>query len=85
MHFFGGVPEGGSYKDAIDCFSKAVLLEPGSMLHKYELAQTYFERGEGDDNLLCKIWCKKVLEMKAVDEDGKRTQLKAKDLLAKVE
>lgn len=27
--FFGGVPEGGSYKDAIDCFSKAVLLEPG--------------------------------------------------------
>ena len=83
--FFGGVPEGGSYKDAIDCFSKAVLLEPGYMLHKFELAQTYYERGEGDDNILCKVWCKKVLEMLPVDSDDRLTQEKARALLAKVE
>jgi tetratricopeptide (TPR) repeat protein len=83
--FFGGVPEGGSYKDAIDCFSKAVLLEPGYLLHKYELAETYYERGEGDDYILCKIWCKKVLEMTPMDVDDKLTQEKARRLLQKVE
>lgn len=83
--FFGGVPEGGSYKDAIDCFSKAVLLEPIYMLHKFELAQTYYERAEGDDYILCKIWCKKVLEMKPRDQDDTLTQQKAKELLSKVE
>ena len=83
--FFGGVPEGGSYKDAIECFSKAVLLEPRYMLHKYELAVTYYERGEGDDYILCKIWCKKVLEMAPADSDDKLTQEKAKALLKKVE
>ncbi len=83
--FFGGVPEGGSYKDAIDCFSKAVLLEQGSMLHKFELAQTYYERGEGNDYMLCKIWCRKILEMAAVDQDDKLTQEKARKLLESVE
>jgi regulator of microtubule dynamics protein 3 len=83
--FFGGVPEGGSYKDAIDCLSKAVLLEPGYMLHKFELAQTYYERGEGDDYILCKIWCKKVLAMTPLDQDDKRTLVKAQQLLSKVE
>jgi tetratricopeptide (TPR) repeat protein len=83
--FFGGVPEGGSYQDAIDCFSKAVLLEPTAMIHQYELALTYYERGEGDDRLLAKIWCKKVLELKPKDEDDVRTQQKAKELLEKVD
>ncbi|CAN5614350.1 hypothetical protein BH11BAC1_BH11BAC1_23900 [soil metagenome] len=83
--FFGGVPEGGSYADAIACFSKAVLLEPGYLLHKFELAQTYYERGEGDDYILCKIWCKKVLEMSPLDEDDKLTLGKARALLSKVE
>ncbi len=83
--FFGGVPEGGSYKDAVDCFSKAVLLEPDYMLHKFELAETYYERGEGDDNILCKIWCKKVLEMTPKDADDKDTMEKAGKLLKKVE
>lgn len=83
--FFGGVPEGGSYQDAIDCFSKAVLLEPGYMLHKFELAQTYYERGEGDDNILCRVWCKKILEMAPVDSDDSLTLEKARKLLAKVE
>jgi tetratricopeptide (TPR) repeat protein len=83
--FFGGVPEGGSYDDAIACFSKAVLLEPGYMLHKYELAQTYYERGEGDDYILCKIWCRKVLEMTPADQDDQLILQKAKALLKKVE
>lgn len=55
------------------------------MLHKFELAQTYYERGEGDDNILCKVWCKKVIEMVAVDSDDSLTLEKARNLLAKVE
>lgn len=83
--FYGGVPEGGSYKDAVECFSKAVLIDPGYMLHKFELAQTYYERGEGDDYLLCKIWCKKVLEMTPVDSDDRLTQERARKLLEKID
>lgn len=83
--FFGGVPQGGSYKDAIECFSKAVLLEPGYMLHKFELAQTYRERGEKGDDIFCKIWCRKVLEMIPADVDDKETLTKAQELLKKVE
>ena len=83
--FFGGVPEGGSYDDAIECFSKAVLIQPASLLHKYELALTYYHRGEGDDYLLCKIWCKKILEITPIEQDDIMLWEKAKVLLEKVE
>ncbi|MBK9525446.1 MAG: hypothetical protein IPO39_12025 [Bacteroidetes bacterium] len=59
---FGGVPEGGSYEASIDAFSKAILLEPDVMLHKYELAQSYAERDEKGDDIVCKVWCKKCLK-----------------------
>jgi len=44
--FFGGVPPGGSYDDAVKSFISAIGLEPKSMNHQYELAQTYFEMGK---------------------------------------
>ena len=81
---FGGVPEGGSYDASIDCFSKAILLEPNAMLHKYELALTYSERDNKGDDVMCKVWCKKVIDMIPKDADDKDTQEKAKALLKKV-
>lgn len=82
---FGGVPEGGSYEASIDCFSKAILLEPDVMLHKYELALTYSERDQKGDDILCTVWCKKVLEMPVKDDDDKDTRSKAQQLLKKTE
>ena len=64
---------------------KANLLEPDVMIHKYELAQSYAERDEKGDDIVCKVWCKKVLEMTAKDDDDKDTQTKAHDLVKKVE
>ena len=74
---FGGVPEGGSYEAAIDNFSKAILLEPDEMLHKFELAETYRERNNDGDDIKANVWYKKVLEMKAKDEDERGMQEKA--------
>ena len=40
--FFGGVPPGGSYEDALKSFMTAIGIEPKYMNHQYELAQTYY-------------------------------------------
>ncbi len=75
---FGGVPAGGSYEAAIDNFSKAILLEPNEIIHKFELAETYRERNNKGDNILANVWYKKVAEMKPTDEDDRNTVQKAK-------
>jgi tetratricopeptide (TPR) repeat protein len=82
---FGGVPEGGSYESAIECFSKAVQLEPEAMVHKIELAQTYADRNEGKDAVLARVWCKRVQEMQAQDEDDRDYQRRAATLLQKLD
>lgn len=46
--FFGGTPKGGTYKDALVMFQKAIELEPWYMLHVYELAVTYHEMGNDE-------------------------------------
>ena len=79
---FGGVPEGGSYEAAIDNFSKAILLEPNEIVHKFELAETYRERGNEGDDIKAKVWYKKVLEMKAADDDDRVFQEKARKLVS---
>lgn len=78
---YGGVPDGGSFEAAIENFSKAVLLEPNDLLHKYELAQTYHDRNNKGDDILANVWFKKVIEMKPEDEDDKNTISKAKSMV----
>ncbi len=82
---FGGVPEGGSYDAAIECFSKAISIEPGYKLHYYELALTYHERGKDKDDIYSKIWVKKAIDLPVRDNDDKETQKKCEELLKKVE
>lgn len=78
---FGGVPEGGSYDKAIECFAKASENEPGYLLHVYELAVTYHERGEKNDDVYAKAWLKKAITLPVRSEDDKSTVAKCNALL----
>ncbi len=82
---FGGVPEGGSYNAAIDCFAKAVELEPKSLLHSYELAVSYHERGNKMDDVYAKVWLKKTIALPVLSEEDSEIIKKSKELLKKIE
>ncbi len=79
--FFGGVPPGGSYDDAIKAFLMAIALEPKYMNHKYELAQTYYEMGK---NVEAKIWAQKALETTPACEDDIKAKKDCEALLKKL-
>ncbi len=79
--FFGGVPEGGSYNDAISSFMKAISLEPKFMLHQFELAETYHEMGK---DIEAKLWAKKALELTPACEDDIKAKKDCEALLNKI-
>jgi len=80
--FFGGVPEGGSYTDAVNSFMKAIALEPRFMLHQFELAETYHEMGK---DVEAKLWLKKALELTPVCEDDIKAKKDCEALLKKLD
>lgn len=80
--FFGGVPPGGSYEDAVKAFVTAVTLEPRAMMHQYELAETYHEMGK---DIEAKVWVKKALELPVLVEDDKKARKDCEALLKKLE
>jgi tetratricopeptide (TPR) repeat protein len=80
--FFGGVPPGGSYEDAVKAFMTAITLEPAAIIHQYELAETYHEMGK---NVEAKVWAKKVLEMNPVSPDDKKAKTDCEALLKKLD
>ena len=80
--FFGGVPKGGAYEDAVKSFKMAIIYEPNYILHKYELAVTYHEM---DNDLIAIVWLKKALEIPATNEDDRKRRKKCKELLQKIE
>ena len=82
---FGGFPQGRSSDAAIACFNKAIQLEPVQILHYYELAQTYYEKGGTQNIIYAKVWAKKALELtaNATDPDDKDTREKCNTLIAK--
>ncbi len=79
--FFGGVPPGGSYQDAIKSFMTAISIEPKYMNHQYELAQTYYEMGK---ELEAKMWAKKALEITPSNEDDNKAKKDCEELLKKL-
>jgi tetratricopeptide (TPR) repeat protein len=80
--FFGGVPPGGSYDDAIKAFMKAISLEPKYMNHQYELAQTYFEMGK---EVEAKLWAQKTLQITPAHDDDKKAKADCEALLKKLD
>jgi tetratricopeptide (TPR) repeat protein len=79
--FFGGVPAGGSYDDAIKSFMKAIALEPKYMNHQYELAQTYYDMGK---TVEAKLWAKKALEITPTNDDDVKAKKDCEALLKKL-
>ncbi len=79
--FFGGVPPGGSYEDAVKSFMVAIGLEPKYMNHQYELAQTYYDM---DKPVEAKLWAKKALEIVPVSDDDKKAKTECEALLKKL-
>lgn len=79
--FFGGVPPGGSYDDAVKSFMTAISLEPKYMNHQYELAETYYEMGK---NVEAKLWAKKALEITPSNDDDIKAKKDCEALLKKL-
>ncbi len=79
--FFGGVPPGGSYEDAIKSFMTAISLEPKYMNHQFELAQTYYDMGK---KVEAKLWAKKALEITPSNDDDIKAKKDCEDLLKKM-
>ncbi len=79
--FFGGVPPGGSYDDAVKAFMMAIGIEPKYMAHQYELAQTYYEMGKPVE---AKLWAQKALEITPVSDDDKKAKTDCEALLKKL-
>ncbi len=80
--FYGGVPAGGSYEDALKSFMLAISLEPKYMLHQYELAQTYYDMGK---EVEAKLWAKKALEITPSNEDDQKAKKDCEALLKKID
>ena len=79
--FFGGVPEGGSYDDAVKSFTTAIGLEPKFILHQYELAETYHEMGK---DVEARIWANSALKITPTCEDDNKAKNETETLLKKL-
>ena len=79
--FFGGVPPGGSYPDAIKAFMTAISIEPKYMNHQYELAETYYEMGK---EVEAKLWVQKALEITPTNDDDIKAKKDCEELLKKL-
>jgi tetratricopeptide (TPR) repeat protein len=79
--FFGGVPPGGSYDDAVKAFMTAVGIEPKYMPHQYELAETYYEMGK---TVEAKLWAQKALEITPASDDDRKAKTDCEALLKKL-
>jgi tetratricopeptide (TPR) repeat protein len=80
--FFGGVPPGGSYEDAIKAFQTAISLEPKNMIHQYEIANTYYAMG---NKIYARVWIDKALALPVVSDEDKLTIEKCKTLKKKLD
>jgi tetratricopeptide (TPR) repeat protein len=79
--FFGGVPPGGSYEDAIKAFQTAISLEPKNMVHQMEIANTYYAMG---NKIYAKVWLDKAMALPVISDDDKITMDKCKELRKKL-
>ncbi len=79
--FLGGVPKEASMENAVDCFKKAIQLNPSHINHYLELAITYEEMGKKD---LAVAAYNKVLELPIKDADDEDHKKEAQERLKKI-
>jgi tetratricopeptide (TPR) repeat protein len=80
--FLGGVPKEASMENAVDCFKRAIQLNPSHINHHLELAITYEKMGEKD---LAVAAYNKVLELPIRDADDEDHKKEAEARLQKME
>lgn len=79
--FLGGVPKDASVEEAVNCFQRAIDLNPGHINHYLELAITYEELDKKD---LAKENYQKILELPDKDSDDPEHKEEAKKRLSKL-
>ncbi len=78
---FGGMPEGGTFDEAVLAFQNAIQFEGNYILHYYELAETFRQRGKAGDKELMKETLNKVLGMSPRTPEDPATLNKCRELL----
>lgn len=63
---YGGLPEGASNQNAINCYQNALKYRPNYILYMYDLATTYYTIG---NTAKCKEILQALLKLKPVNED----------------
>jgi tetratricopeptide (TPR) repeat protein len=76
--FLGGVPKEASLEKAVECFKKAIELNPGHINHHLQLAITYEKIGDKEK---AKEQYQKVLEMPKTDSDDDNHKQVARERL----
>lgn len=79
--FLGGVPKEASMEKAVECFKKAIQLNPIHLNHHLELAITYEKMGKED---LAVAAYNKVLELPIKDADDEDHKKEAEERLKKL-
>lgn len=80
--FLGGVPKEASMEKAVECFKKAIELNPGHINHHLELAKTLEKMGRKQEAI---AEYKKVVELPQTDADDAKYKKEAHKRLAKLE
>jgi regulator of microtubule dynamics protein 3 len=76
---FGGLPEGASNQNAVNCYLNALKYKPNYILYMYDLAYAYYNMS---NTAKCKETLNALLKLKPVTEDDAGLQSEARDLLA---
>ncbi len=76
--FLGGVPKDASMERAVECFQKAIEINPKYINHHYELGLTYEKMDKKD---LAIQQYKKVLELPKTDAEDDKYKAEAKERL----
>jgi tetratricopeptide (TPR) repeat protein len=79
--FFGGVPPGATYEDAVKAFQNAIVNEPDYILHAYELGVTYNEMKKKE---FAKAILEKAQKMTLRNDEDKETKAKVDALLKEI-
>lgn len=79
--FLGGVPKEASMENAVDCFKKAIRLNPSHINHHLELAITYEDMGKKE---LAVAEYRKVMELPIKDADDENHKKEAEERLKKI-
>ena len=79
---FGGIPEGASVANAIDCYKKAIQLRPDYILYYLDLAIAY-DNLQDDVNAIATL--KAAVMLKLITEDDPTYMQQCKDMLMKLQ